>query len=422
MTQFSAFGEKFTRPSGITQLMKDLGDANHSSDKTICMLGGGNPASIPAAEEIFQAEMQALLNNDEQFNQVLGLYDGPKGSERFTSALIKMLNERYNWNLTTDNVCLTNGSQNSFFSIFNLLAGKMADGSHKKILFPLAPEYVGYAEIGLSENMFTSNKPEIELLEEQQFKYHIDFDALNIGDDIAAICISRPTNPTGNVVTDQEMAQLELLAKKHKIPLIVDNAYGFPFPGAIYTDVNPNWDDNIILTMSLSKLGLPGMRTGIVIANPEIIAAMSSINAITALAPNSVGPGLMTRLLEKNEIMDLRENIIRPFYREKAQTATQIAQEKFKDLPVRIHKAEGAFFLWLWCEGLPVSSVELYERLVKRGVFIIPGEHFFIDIENDWQHQRECIRMTYAQPDHVVERGLSIIAEEITLLFDANGC
>jgi len=43
-------------------------------------------------------------------------------------------------------------------------------------------------------------------------------------------------------------------------------------------------------------------------------------------------------------------------------------------LPYHVHKPEGAFFLWLWFEGLPVSSQELYERLKKRGVAIIADE------------------------------------------------
>ena len=38
--------------------------------------------------------------------------------------------------------------------------------------------------------------------------------------------------------------------------------------------VTPAWDENMILTMSLSKIGLPGTRTGIVIARPEIIRAV----------------------------------------------------------------------------------------------------------------------------------------------------
>ena len=62
------------------------------------------------------------------------------------------------------------------------------------------------------------------------FKYSIDFKCLNIDENIGAICVSRPTNPSGNVLTNEEMEQLHDLAEANDIPLIIDNAYGAPFP------------------------------------------------------------------------------------------------------------------------------------------------------------------------------------------------
>ena len=72
------------------------------------------------------------------------------------------------------------------------------------------------------------------------------------------ICVSRPTNPTGNVITDEELIKLDALANQHGVPLVIDNAYGVPFPGIIFSDARPLWNPNIVLCMSLSKLGLPG--------------------------------------------------------------------------------------------------------------------------------------------------------------------
>ena len=422
MIRFSRFGHKFTKPTGITQLMSDLGQANHINNPEICMMGGGNPAVIPAATKIFKQEMQALLDQTEQFNHMLGNYDGPQGSLEFIDSLVILLNDRYSWGLTRENVCLSNGSQNSFFNLFNLIAGNMPDDTHGKILLPLAPEYIGYYDQGIDKNLFISEQPIIESISNFQFKYRINFTALKqrlaSDSNIVAICASRPTNPTGNVLTDEEILELDSLAKKYEIPLIVDNAYGFPFPGAIYVDVNPHWHDNVILTMSLSKLGLPGARTGIVIAHNEIIQALSSMNAITALAPNSIGACLANRLLASGDIMSLREDIIRPFYHEKSQFAAALAEKLFSELPIKIHKPEGAFFLWLWCQDLPITSKELYERLIKRGVYIIPGEYFFPDKNSTWKHQTECLRATFTQENTVLERGFSIIAEELNNVYN----
>lgn len=411
----SRFAQKFTAESATVELMKDLGEAISSNDPDICMLGGGNPAVIPEAATVFYEEAQALLQ-DESFTQSIGYYSSPQGNQRFITVLANFFRAHYGWDIGPENIALTNGSQNSFFYLFNLLAGDMADGSKKKILFPLSPEYVGYMDLGLSEDMFTSNKPTIEFLEGQQFKYRLNVDELVISDDIAAICVSRPTNPTGNVITDEELEILDKLAKQHNIPLIIDNAYGYPFPGAIYIDAQLTWHDNIILGMSLSKLGLPGLRTGIIIANENIINDISRLNGITCLSPNNIGAGLLTRLIEDKRILGLRDNHIRPFYQQKMANALKLAQSTFENLPVHIHKPEGAFFLWLWFKELPISSKALYKRLKAKKVYVIPGENFFVDVDPEWQHQYQCIRVSYALSDEQLERGLAIIAEEVKQL------
>lgn len=414
--KLSKFGQKFTRESAIHQLMMDLGSANASKHPDLAMLGGGNPASIPAAQALFSREMEALIEN-QGFQSMVGLYDGPQGASRFREVLCDYLNNEFSWGIKPNNISLTNGSQNSFFYLFNALAGEMPDGSVSKILFPLAPEYVGYADAGLVDEMFGSARPKIELLENQMFKYHVDFENLEITEDVAALCLSRPTNPTGNVVSDKELALLEALAEQHKIPLIIDNAYGQPFPNVIHGEVKVPWNENIILCMSLSKLGLPGARTGIVIANENITEMLSSLSGIITLAPNSIGAALMTRIIEDGEISDLTEGIIKPFYDDKLATAIALVKTHLNHLPVRFHKPEGAFFLWLWLDGLPISSKELYARLKARQVYVIPGEEFFIGIDPSWEHTKQCLRINYARPTEQIERGLRVLAEELANLY-----
>ncbi|HIM58873.1 MAG TPA: valine--pyruvate transaminase [Gammaproteobacteria bacterium] len=411
---YSKFGEKFTRYSGITQLMDDLGKANHSHDQDIIMLGGGNPALIPEAQRIFVDELKKVI--DAGAGQMFGYYDGPQGSEVFIKALEQMLNDCYGWDLDEGNIVITNGSQSSFFSLFNLFAGEMADGSQKKVLLPIAPEYIGYADQGLSANMLVAVRPKICEFENQQFKYQIDFDQLKQTlkqENIGVICISRPTNPTGNVVTDDELARLDNIAKSNNIPLIVDNAYGQPFPGAIYTDVTLNWNTNTILCLSLSKLGLPGLRTGIVIANHATIEAMSRINGILSLAPSSVGPTLLTRMVKDKELIQLVNTVIKPYYQAKADIAVQLFNEIFGNSSAKLHKLEGAFFMWIWFPTLKITSEELYQNLKAKGVYIIPGHNFFIGMDGDWPHQHQCIRINYAKEETTLRKGLEMVYHEV---------
>ena len=418
---FSQFGDKFVGPTGIGTLMDDLGQAMAGSEPVL-MLGGGNPGSIPEIEDRLCRELAKIANSRSEFARIAGAYDAPNGEMRFIKALVDLLNHEYNWGLSVDNVALTNGSQNAFFYLFNLFGGRYADGSDKKILLPLAPEYIGYSDVFVDGVHFVANKPTIDYLDNHIFKYRVDFDTLNIDDSIAAICVSRPTNPTGNVLTDDEMARLDQLAQQHDIPLIIDNAYGLPFPNIIFSGGTPQWNKNTIMCMSLSKFGLPGYRTGIVIADTPVIEAVSSLNAIINLSPNSAGAALVTPLFESGEVLELSKNVIKPFYQQKAGTAVAYVQEELGNYPVWTHKPEGALFLWLWFKDLPITTLELYQRLKARGVLIIPGQYFFPGITDEWDHKDQCIRLTYSQSDDTVREGIKIIGEEVRAAYDARAC
>ena len=408
--QFSKFGEKFNRYSGITRLMDDLNDGLRTPGAI--MLGGGNPAAIPAMLDYFNQASADMLANGELI-AALANYDGPQGKDSFIKSLAAMLKETYGWDISEKNISLTNGSQSGFFYLFNLLAGQQPDGSHKKILLPIAPEYIGYGDAGIDDDIFISYHPEIELLENRQFKYHVDFEQLKVDDSVAAICASRPTNPTGNVLTDEEVRKLDKLARENNIPLLIDNAYGLPFPNIIFEDVEPFWNENTILCMSLSKLGLPGVRCGIVIASEEVTQALTNMNGIISLAPSSVGPAIANHMIENGDLLRLSSEVIKPFYKEKSLRAVELLQDAIDDPRFRIHKPEGAIFLWLWFDELPITTMELYDRLKARGVLIVPGEYFFIGQEDEWDHAHQCLRMNYVQDDEAMQKGIAIIAEEV---------
>ncbi|KZX70186.1 valine--pyruvate transaminase [Vibrio sp. HI00D65] len=408
--QFSKFGEKFNRYSGITRLMDDLNDGLRTPGAI--MLGGGNPAAIPAMLDYFNQASADMLASGELI-AALANYDGPQGKDSFIKSLAAMLKETYGWDISEKNISLTNGSQSGFFYLFNLLAGQQPDGSHKKILLPIAPEYIGYGDAGIDDDIFISYHPEIELLENRQFKYHVDFEQLKVDDSVAAICASRPTNPTGNVLTDEEVRKLDKLARDNNIPLLIDNAYGLPFPNIIFEDVEPFWNENTILCMSLSKLGLPGVRCGIVIASEEVTQALTNMNGIISLAPSSIGPAIANHMIENGDLLRLSSEVIKPFYKEKSLRAVELLQEAIDDPRFRIHKPEGAIFLWLWFDELPITTMELYDRLKARGVLIVPGEYFFIGQEDEWDHAHQCLRMNYVQDDEAMQKGIAIIAEEV---------
>ena len=413
----STIGEKLAGDSGIRALMEDLGQAL-TTRPDMLMLGGGNPAAVPEVQAIWRQRMREMLDAGDAFDRMLGNYDPPGGNPAFREAFADLLRRTFGWDVRPANVAVTNGTQTAAFFLFNLLGGS-ARGARHRILLPLSPEYIGYADQTIEPQVFLSCRPLIDWPRGRAarlFKYRLDFEsvewALRRGD-VAAIALSRPTNPTGNVLTQEELERLVDLAGLRGSLLIVDNAYGAPFPGILFGDVQPVWAPHVVNLFSLSKLGLPGARAGIVVGPEPLIADIEAMNAVIALASGNLAQQLTLPMIRSGQILEMG-SLIRPFYQKRSLFAQEVMRREFDaaGLDWALHVSEGAFFHWLWLRGLSVPTSELYQRLKQRSVLVVPGECFFFGLEADWPHRRECLRLNYAQEPDVIEQAVRIIAQE----------
>jgi len=414
--QYSNFGRRFSQGAGIVGLMDDLGIALNENPELIFM-GGGNPGQILEVEHFFQQKLIAQAQDPDWLHACLGVYQSPQGDRDFRISMAQMLSQLLGKSLTAENIAIANGSQSIFFMLFNMLAGETQENNQsvtRHIHLPLVPEYIGYTDAGLQGSIFKANLPKIEVIGQNRFKYQVDFENLHIDQNLtAALCVSRPTNPTGNMITDQELIKLNELASTHSVPLIIDGAYGLPFPDLVFSPASPFFSNNTILVLSLSKLGLPGVRTGILVAEPEIIAAFTHANTVTSLACGNIGPYLVRDSLKDSSLLELCRTQIKPFYLKKMQQALDAIDHYLEGIDYRVHQPEGAIFLWLWFPKLSISCQKLYERLKNRGMLIVAGHHFFPGLDIHWPHKHECIRISYAQPFNKVEQGIKLLATEL---------
>ncbi len=408
--KLSDFGNKMNTVTDIETLMDDMS----TTHDPIAMFGGGEPAAISDVNNELLQALDSLISDKQTALTMLGSYDQPQGNTAFIAAIRDFLNRHYNLGITTDNIAITPGSQSGYFLLLNILAGK-SGSSQRKILFPLVPEYIGYVDQALEAGEFISNRPAIRKIGDHEFEYSIDFETLPISEDTAAICLSRPTNPTGNVVSDEELQKLGRLAADHDIPLIVDCAYGLPFPDIVIPDIHLLWTDHTVISMSLSKLGLPSLRIGIFVGPADLMRALTRANATVSLASSGFGQYITRPLFENDKILELSEQHIKPYYMERAAVARALIKKHFpQDLPWRLHTYQGSYFFWLWLEESTMTSKALYAYLKQRGVIIVPGEHFFLGQDTEsWNHSHECLRISFARPDEELEQGLPIIAEAL---------
>ena len=81
----------------------------------------------PGDERLFPAAVQQM-HDEGKLAEALCNYDGPRGKTTYWHRCSTLLREQLGWEIAPENIALTNGSQSAFFYLFNLYAGRRADG------------------------------------------------------------------------------------------------------------------------------------------------------------------------------------------------------------------------------------------------------------------------------------------------------
>lgn len=414
----SEFAENMNRLSGVRAIMKDIEDTlKKSGGRNFNNLSAGNPVVLPEVKEMWKKHTIELAESDE-FGEVVGRYGQSDGYEPFIRAVINLVKRSYNWEINEKNVLVTPGSQQFYFYILNSFAGETKKGK-KKVLFPITPEYTGYSNLAIHGNTNKAFKPEIKELNKHEFKYLVNFNEVELDEEIGVIIFSRPCNPTGNLITDEEVKGLVKLAKEKDIPVVIDSAYGPPIPSLVYGEMKPVMDENVIHVMSLSKAGLPGERIGIAIGSEELISLALAEQNNVCLHSSKYGQAIAASALESEELEKISREVINPFYKKKRELAENTIKESFDDsIPSFIHKGEGTVFLWLWFKDLPIDDWHLYKEIKKENVIVVPGSPFFPGLENDkWKHKKECIRVSLTASDKDLKEGLKKVGKVVSKIY-----
>lgn len=404
----SRFGHKMSQLTGVRAIMKDIIETMRSGGQWI-NLSPGNPLILPEVEAMWR-DYTAKLLASKDFGEVVGRYGASQGYSPLIDAVVKFFNTKYKWGISAENVLITPGSQALYFYAANSFGGYDQKGKLRKILLPLSPDYTGYGGVALTEESLVALKPTIDVTGAHRFKYRPDFDSLKVDETIGAVLFSRPANPTGNVLTDDEVRAIVQVAAAEEVPVFIDSAYAAPFPDLVNTAMTPIYAPNVIHCMSLSKAGLPGERVGIAIGAAPYIEALESFQTNTAIHSSRFGQALAAQAIESGDLLRLAQTVIKPFYRRKAEVLTAAFEHHLPaDLPWFLHEAEGAIFAWLWLDRLPISDQELYRRIKAHHVFVVPGEPFFPGLREEWPHKRQCLRISLTATEDELEQGAAVI-------------
>ncbi|MEH1939218.1 MAG: valine--pyruvate transaminase [Nostoc sp.] len=406
-------GAQMSNLTGVRAIMKDIIETLRAgAGQQFINLSAGNPLILPEVEQLWRDCTAQLLASPE-YGEVVCRYGSSQGYAPLVEAIANDFNKRYGLNLSERNILITPGSQTLYFYAVNSYGGYTPSGELKQIVLPLSPDYTGYGGLSLVPKALTAYKPTLDIDEAaHRFKYRPDFSQLSITENTGCILFSRPCNPTGNVLTEDEVKKIAALAAPYNLPVLIDSAYAPPFPALNFTEMTPVFGDNILHCMSLSKAGLPGERVGIAIGDQKWIEVLECFQANIGLHSSRYGQAIAALAINSGALVEISHTVIRPFYQNKFSVLeTSLEQAMPKDLPWFLHRGEGAIFAWLWLKDLPISDWEFYQQLKQVGVIIVPGSSFFPGLEEEWAHKHQCFRISLTGSDEEIVTAMQRLAK-----------
>ncbi|MGK7916611.1 MAG: valine--pyruvate transaminase [Prochloraceae cyanobacterium] len=415
----SQFGDRMSQLTGVRAIMKDIvATLEAGAGQELINLSAGNPVILPEVEQLWRDCTADLLASSE-YGEVVCRYGSSQGYAPLIEAIVTDFNRRYGLSLSDRHVLITPGSQALYFYAANVFGGYTSAGQLKQIVLPLCPEYTGYGGISLVPEAVVAYKPQLEIdARARRFKYLPDFSQLKITADTGCVIFSRPCNPTGNVLRDEEVEKITALAAAYEVPVLIDSAYAPPFPSLNYVPMKPIFGKNIIHCMSLSKAGLPGERIGIAIGDPKLIQVLDSFQNNACIHSSRYGQAIAAKAIGSGALAEIANSSIRPHYQRKFEIIeTTLDREIPQEIPWFLHRVEGAIFSWLWLQDLPITDWELYQKLKQVGVMVVPGSTFFPGLRENWQHKQQCIRISLTASNEEIEIGMRRLAELVQQVY-----
>lgn len=411
-------GAQMSNLTGVRAIMKDIIETLRAgAEKEFINLSAGNPLIIPEVEQLWRDCTAQLLASSE-YGEVVCRYGSSQGYAPLIEAIADDFNKRYGLKLSDRNILITPGSQSLYFYAANAFGGYTQSGQLKEIVLPLSPDYTGYGGVCLFPEALIAYKPKLDIdFTAHRFKYRPDFNQLSITEKTGCVIFSRPSNPTGNVLSEEEVKKIAALAANYGVPVLIDSAYAPPFPALNFTEMEPVFGDNIIHCMSLSKVGLPGERIGIAIGDEKLINALECFQTNLCIHPSRYGQAIAARAINSGALVEISQKVIRSFYQNKFKILESTLDAAMpKNLPWFLHLGEGAIFAWLWLQDLPVTDWEFYQKLKRVGVIVVPGSTFFPGLQDEWDHKQQCLRISLTGSDEeivIAMQRLAKVAEEV---------
>ena len=301
--------------------------------------------------------------------------------------------------LNEKNVLIATGGSEALQMV---LSSILDDGDEIIIPEPFYPNYSTFVTLTGAKIRPLTTRPE----EGYCFAFRDRIEAL-INEHTRAILFTNPGNPTGAILTREQMQMIADVAKEHDLFVIGDEVYrefvygGEPLMSLLQLE---GYDENVVVIDSVSKrISACGARIGCMITrNPELYSqamkycqgrlCASTIDQVAAASLYTVGPDYFAAVREEY----------------KARRDALVA--KLKEIPGVVYsEPKGAFYVMA---ALPVDDADKFQKWLLQHfddngetVMFAPGEPFY-GTPNTGRNE---IRMAYVLKKEDLERAIELL-------------
>ena len=195
-----------------------------------------------------------------------------------------------------------------------------------------------------------------------------------VTDKTRVLLIGYPNNPTGAIMTRDDLLKLADFAEKHDLIVISDEIYGDLSYGNhkhVAFSSLPNMQERTILLNGFSKAyAMTGWRIGYSLANPTITAAMTKIHQYTMLcAPITAQVAAIEALRRGEKYM---KKMVAEYDRRR-----HLIYDGFVKMGLEVFEPKGAFYIFPSIKKTGLTSDDFAEQLLQREhVALVPGSAF----------------------------------------------
>jgi len=223
---------------------------------------------------------------------------------------------------------------------------------------------------------------------------------------LRAIIVCTPANPSGKVMTQEELEAIAEISDELDLLVISDEVYEHYVSGEIphisIASLPKMWDRTITVNSFSKSWNISGWRLGYCYGKAEFIAPVNSAANVVYVCPATPLQAALAKvlLLEEDYYEQLRQN----FERKK-----RFFSEGLKNLGFEIYNSGSSFYLWARIPKTFDDAIAFNQILIDKGkVAGVPGSAFADS--NRWN---AFMRFCLAREDWILENSLKKIGDTL---------